>query len=173
MIHNKLIFLDIDGVLNHTAALSDGVELVADKIALLRRLVGNTDANIVLSSSWRVLYNMEQLTAMFAVLGFIKIPIVAATPSLDNKPRGYEIRQWLADKAPFADYLILDDDLDMLDSQLPYLVHTNMHCGLLSCQVDEAIVTLSAGIPFNNDSTISRLKQQRKEDVGEVYPEFA
>lgn len=53
----KLIFLDIDGVLNSettTLQTKSGFDLVdIDKVLLLKQLIDETGAKVVLSSSWR------------------------------------------------------------------------------------------------------------------------
>lgn len=50
----KVIFLDVDGVLTHEDYLN-GVEedLDREKITFLKQIVEETDAKIVLSSTWR------------------------------------------------------------------------------------------------------------------------
>lgn len=49
----KVIFLDIDGVLN----TNSDREISNDKLKLLSELVSNTGADVVLSSSWRNWWN--------------------------------------------------------------------------------------------------------------------
>ena len=57
---NKVIFLDIDGVLNscfwndtHQKEISDGTLIDVEKIRLLGELVASTGAHIILHSGWR------------------------------------------------------------------------------------------------------------------------
>ena len=56
----KVIFLDIDGVLNsnfwndsHQREISDGTLVDEDKIKILALLVKRTNAKIILHSGWR------------------------------------------------------------------------------------------------------------------------
>ncbi len=56
----KIIFLDIDGVLNsdfwndaHQRELSDGTLIDMDKVVLLGELVKKTNAKVVLHSGWK------------------------------------------------------------------------------------------------------------------------
>ena len=49
----KVIFLDIDGVLNSDRTLYDSISLEDDLIINLKDLINQTDAKIILSSSWR------------------------------------------------------------------------------------------------------------------------
>ena len=53
----KVIFLDIDGVLNHCGYQNEIVD--PKKIILLKKLVKLTNAKIVLSSSWRRKYDKD------------------------------------------------------------------------------------------------------------------
>ena len=53
----KVIFLDIDGVLNHEycKALLHGIYFVEDeKVLLLKELINATAAKVVLTSTWRM-----------------------------------------------------------------------------------------------------------------------
>lgn len=126
----KVIFLDIDGVLNsHRSAVAFGgmpFDVHAhrgrfDEIAI--RLIGGiaevSGAQIVLSSSWRNDTNWEQIGP---ALG---LAIVDRTPSMLG-PRGREIAAWLAAHPEVTAYAIVDDDGDMLPEQRPYFVHTDM-----------------------------------------------
>jgi HAD domain in Swiss Army Knife RNA repair proteins len=122
----KLLFLDIDGVLNckMTTERWNGL------IGIDRRLVSmfldwlsGKDLGIVLSSTWR-LYDdtKEHLTA--AGLSWI-----GQTPDL-RAIRGHEIAQFLNETPGVEAYAILDDFADMLPGQLPFLVQTSPVHGL-------------------------------------------
>lgn len=129
----KVLFLDIDGVLNsHRSAVAfGGMPFDArahrhrfDDIAI--RLIGGiaqtAGAIIVLSSSWR---NDVSWTQIGPALG---LHIEDRTPSLIG-PRGREIAAWLDAHPEVERYAIVDDDADMLPEQMPYFVHTNMREG--------------------------------------------
>ena len=126
----RVLFLDIDGVLNshRTVVALNGYphdvspgglaqfDMVA--VALLRGLCKAGGVQIVLSSTWR-------LDREWAKIGpALGLPIIDRTPSMLG-PRGNEIACWLDDK-PVERYAILDDDSDMLPEQMPYFVKT-MH----------------------------------------------
>lgn len=129
----KILFLDIDGVLNSTrTCVAFGgypMELehigAFDQVAirLIQRLCDSSGVQIVLSSAWRLHFDFK---AVGVALG---LPIIARTPSLSGS-RGYEIARWLADQPNVEQYAIVDDDGDMLDGQLSRFVHTNGHEGL-------------------------------------------
>ena len=156
----KICFLDIDGVLNSvnffkekslskrwdelkgkyenghiTAGL---VSIYPKAVELLNRLIEATGAKIVVSSSWR---GDSALQTIFTLVG-IKEPIYGETPRLYSRYRGQEIQQWL-NKHKCDKYVILDDDLDFFDSQLPYLVHTDWRVGLTENDISKAINILN------------------------------
>lgn len=63
---SRVIFLDIDGVLNsnfwnnkHQIEISDGTLIDEEKIKLLAYLVSETDSEIILHSGWRFLFDSE------------------------------------------------------------------------------------------------------------------
>lgn len=126
----KVVFLDIDGVLNsrRTAIAfggvswsgSSGIRAKMDEVAI--RLIGGisrkAEAQIVLSSSWR---NDKDWQAIGPALG---LAIIDRTQSLCGN-RGTEIADWLRRHPDVERYAIIDDDSDMLPEQLPYFVHTS------------------------------------------------
>lgn len=157
---NKFIFLDIDGVLNsnlfycekhehvrfneakdkYPEDIAFGVSSI-DPIAVnnLNKILEATDAKIVVSSSWR---HYPCLKDVFEAVG-IKSPIFDITPVV-SRTRGIEIQTWLDKQTEPYVYVILDDDSDMLDSQLPYFIQTNwMERGLSNSDVEQAIKILN------------------------------
>lgn len=94
-------------------------------IKLLRRFCNSSGVQIVLSSSWRILHSVEEVAAG------LELPVISATPKSNfNRPRGAEIAQWLAENPGVTQWAIIDDDNDMLDSQLSVFVHTNSEEGM-------------------------------------------
>lgn len=60
----KIIFLDIDGVLNNAKSdISDLFVIETDLLQILKKIVDSTDASIVLSSTWR--YTEETRAKVF------------------------------------------------------------------------------------------------------------
>lgn len=116
----KIIFLDIDGVLNtiRTAIMEpEGLanSLEPDNIEVLNEIVRETGAAIVISSSWRLDCSLAELREGFAAAGAV-IDIIDMTPDLDGAPRGHEVAAWIAAQPePLSHYVILDDDHDMPD----------------------------------------------------------
>ncbi len=100
---DKVLFLDIDGVLNtyETKERFRGTYGIDQSLLEIFRLI--TPTPIVLSSTWR-LYPKHRAEVMR------HIEIHDCTPLL-NTPRHKEISAWL-DKNQPKDFVILDDDLD-------------------------------------------------------------
>ena len=133
----KVIFLDVDGVLNSS---QDGftIKLGTNKhLELLKQIVDKTDAKIVLSSSWRI----SNKTKLFIEnkLKEYGMSIISSTPDLGSS-RGEEIKSWLRETIDFIDsFIILDDDSDMDEYTRARLVQTNRDMGLQETDVIKAI----------------------------------
>lgn len=160
---NRIIFLDIDGVLNNEHSfnrwqslkdkgfLADGLN-VSDCIDPacvnnLNTILYNTDAKIVLSSSWRLFNTVDWVQNHLKSFGFLGT-IIDATPDLTVKseksnivvsqPRGKEISQWIQDNEFDGDFVIIDD----LEDVRPFtkrLVKTDISTGLTETHVDEVL----------------------------------
>ena len=124
----KVIFLDIDGVLNTEVSAIMYGNLWAGKkdvasmldhhgVRLIKFLISK-DVKIVLSSSWRLGQDKETSTA---TLGF-EIFDQTAVHSNKGNARGYEIQDWLDKHDDITHYCILDDDSDMLPEQMDNFV---------------------------------------------------
>lgn len=152
----KIVFLDFDGVLNSTrsfitskrgepngrwSSLDEMNIATIDPVSvgLVNDLVERADAEIVISSSHRKFFmkhgiiDLNGLRNYFKNLG-IEGSILDATPR-NFRPyatRGDEIKEWLDGfLEPIDSYVILDDDSDMLEEQLPFFVHTSSNNGFL------------------------------------------
>mgnify|MGYP000580071640 CR=1 FL=1 len=153
----KIIFLDIDGVLNHNQYFmemksigkrSDGTKLGffkqhIDIISLLylEDICKDYDTKIVISSTWRHNRTHKEIKESFKSAFDVDLPIIDSTPILGGLPRGLEIKKWLNDeglnvyywskdqtresmeKSNIEQYVILDDDSDMLYQQRNHFVH--------------------------------------------------
>ena len=111
----KAIFLDVDGVLNSDEYFDsvgysddDSIENEIDmnKIKLLKEAVDLTDAQVVLSSSWRYTRKAQSLRKLLIENGIM----TDVTPFLQNK-RGLEIKSWLKNNPDVDDFVILDDEV--------------------------------------------------------------
>lgn len=120
----KVIFLDIDGVLNSmdwfekVKDRAGNNEINPDKVKLLKEIVDRTGANIVLSSTWKSLGHTipdEQTHPMYDylvdVLGKHGLKIISHTPYCEHD-RPKEIMAWLDnynDESSIR-FVSLDDD---------------------------------------------------------------
>ena len=177
--HKRVIFLDIDGVLNHQKFYTDvsvskrrqsrmelgdewGEAFCPVSTALLNELITETDARVVISSTKRSTKflresyddNLECIREMWKARGFVG-EVIGTTPHLwiENSrlnhleynismPRGCEIEAFLEKDLKFHhinwskeqqqeymdvsgvdNYIILDDDSDMLYTQRNHFVH--------------------------------------------------
>lgn len=155
----KVIFLDIDGVLNCGECFKShrddweakGKPEVSKRwnmlepvhIQHLNRIITETGAKIVISSSWRGDANTNSELINTGVIG----EIIGDTPRMpkmggaETMERGYEIQAWL-DKHPEVDkFAILDDDSDMLPHQP--LFKTSFKTGLTQEVADQVIKHLN------------------------------
>lgn len=122
----KVIFLDIDGVLNVGFNGKDeyGHLFYPEFVDNLARIVRETGAKIVISSTWR----KAGLDVMREMWQKRNLPsgVFGITAVLPDRIRGNEIDVSIdyinQVKERIDRYVILDDDTDMLDSQLPYFL---------------------------------------------------
>ena len=150
----KVIFLDIDGVLNSDEYLDkvknsdiQGIERDIDvgKVKLLKRAIDETGSRVVLSSSWRYTRNARYLKELLANYEIR----VDSTPYIQDI-RGLEIKKWLSENQGVEDFIILDDEIfDSFDEELiKKLVKVSngngrsLGEGLLPKDVDEIIERL-------------------------------
>lgn len=178
----RVIFLDIDGVLNSASfvrkledkhrvldhgdhfrpkrnttctcfALENQIDAAA--VARLNRLVSETDAKVVISSSWRKLFDPIELHRILSEHGLIA-EIIGETPDAHNEGtrfdmkmeygsagerlyRGHEIDYWLRYQGEgVTHFVILDDGSDM-EMHQKRLVQTDPDIGLCDEDVDLAI----------------------------------
>lgn len=150
----KLIFLDIDGVLNSHAFWDVATQAERHKeegfpmcdidrnaVEILNELIAETGAKIVISSSWRNLFSHFHLAHILGEMGLVG-EIVGVTPRLHVKgdygrsiPRGCEIDAWLHKNYTYrydetVRYIILDDDSDMLLHQQENFFNVDHYVGL-------------------------------------------
>lgn len=161
----KIIFLDVDGVLNSQNDLmiyrkKNNInhcilytEVEDRPLKLLKEIVDKTAAKIVVSSSWRIGCKRSGEESILGNRLFVKLEtrlkeygmnIYDITPSLGSRSqRGDEIREWLS-KNPTDNFIILDDDSDMCEyREMDNFIHTTYKYGLTEELKDRAIKILS------------------------------
>lgn len=160
----KIIFLDIDGVLNHisyyksnrwekTHSYKDDIDPLC--IERLNNIIAETGANIVISSTWRIGLGVSELQEILNKKGF-KGKIIDKTESFHNDFifRGNEIYKWCNEyarknkliwtsKCDLFPYVIIDDDSDILYWQRENFLKIDNEVGLTDDNVKEAIWILN------------------------------
>lgn len=137
---NKYIFLDIDGVLNTVSSISSSeniwlsspknpeldlvfghmiYQIEEEKVDLLNQIVKETSAKIIISSTWRLLFKLDDLISLLKFKGLIG-EIVGVTPNgLLNREWGKRILRseeiyayLLENNLQNNQFVIIDDDDD-------------------------------------------------------------
>ena len=122
--YEKIIFLDVDGVLHDYGEKYQTGQQVIDPIRVerVKKIVDATGAEIIMSSSWRYAYQdfcfhqyqseNKSLQVLQKYLDYYDLHIRGITPYIgfgaDSRP--LEIRAWLLDKTDTKSFVILDDD---------------------------------------------------------------
>lgn len=153
----KIIFLDIDGVLN-SAEYRNRMgrkyysEIIdRNKMPLLKEIVEETGAKIVLSTSWRKFWNEgesqqdavgQYINTVFQEFG---LSVHSKTLVRENAGRDTEIREWLEGKRYIDGYVILDDQaFNWSATSLSHFVRTDVNGnGLEDGQVQTVIDVLN------------------------------
>jgi len=141
---NKVVFLDIDGVLVNRKSLiqHQGRRSVGDPecVANLNLITDQTQAKLVLSSTWRHdPIGFDSLKLLFKSWGVTGEFIGTTTLEHEGFPtRGSEIALWLKENLFYGNFIILDDDSDM-NELLPFLIKTTFEKGLTAKEVTAAI----------------------------------
>lgn len=161
MTTGPIVFLDVDGVLNSHgswialgAPSKGGLDPVA--VGLVRKLCDETDARIVLSSTWRLGGDLLDVKQRLARAGAPQLCwlIVDRTPDFaglagfdDGHRRGREIHSWRHGTGHRGPFVIIDDDADMLPEQLPHFVQTTFANGFRVAEYARALRILKPDHP--------------------------
>jgi hypothetical protein len=154
----RVLFLDIDGVLNHRANFlpsRHGSPLCPDAIRRLRDVARRTACRVVLSSTWRMVdHFVEQLEAAGGFPGrhddwrTVQLPVETRNGLIVTPHhRGREIAEWLSRHGEVERYAIVDDDDDMLPEQAPFFVRTSFETGLQDGHVEQLVRILIGARP--------------------------
>ena len=162
-IRARVVFLDFDGVLNShafwerravsTAPKTDRWEddIDPEAVARVERLCAESDAHVVVSSTWRLSHTKLALQELLRKKGFTR-EVLGTTPdyTMRNRPgglwlaneRGHEIQGWLDDNArsgscDVVSFVILDDDSDMAHLK-PRHVKIDVTVGFTDADVERA-----------------------------------
>jgi hypothetical protein len=146
----KVLFLDVDGVLNTRPGSLD-----EDKLSLLREIVDQTGCEICVSSSWRTVeYMMRKLVAALLNWG---IPRYFVTPELKEtplawgfqmaRPRNEEIFAWLHTRRETVETYCILDDTKAADTGEGRFVQTDESVGITPEKAKEVVRILNS--PFS------------------------
>lgn len=186
----KIIFLDIDGVLNHQIWFEKVQHLRADRqskedyrfyfdpfaVGLLNDLTDATGAKIVVSSSWRLGRTVEELKKILKENG-VTGEVIDKTPHLSfedyanysySVPRGCEIKAWMElnkeklgeSIGKYRNYVIFDDDSDMLYWQRNNYFQVDSYCGLTPNLIYRAKNFLCSNIKSQSTSSPNKIQSK-------------
>lgn len=125
----NIIFLDIDGVLNFWGNMGEHMLLCSTRCMLLNLLVDITESKIVISSTWRSDESCKEKLNHFGIHEN-QFHTDWRTGFDPQRFRGNEIQEWVhGHKDEILNYVIIDDDGDFLEHQLPYHIKTSMSVG--------------------------------------------
>lgn len=147
-----VLFLDIDGVLNsalYFAAQPAGHDIVdVDPRAVRRvqRIVAQTGAMVVLSSTWRKSSELRRILQERGVPFDDTTPIITGPNGGTYASRGEEIATWLAMHPEVETFAILDDDADAGDAGPEHFVRTYWRQGMYG-KHENAVLRL-LGAPY-------------------------
>ena len=129
----KILFLDIDGVLN--SAKYDRIKsetsgnIDSTRLPLLKRIVDETDAKIVLTSTWRKLWDNDEIKNTATGRELNRIFEKAGLKIFDKTSvlgcRKDEVSAWLSEHPETERFCIIDDMLFGWDELSDYLVRTD------------------------------------------------
>lgn len=156
----RVLFLDVDGVLNNEGVFKDRrfgyMPLDHLCIERLHNVIRETGCKIVLSSAWREVERLEKAldaNLVFEVYnGLGSDPLQVrhsdrSTRRLNGDAyngRGSEIAEWLSRHPEVDGYAIVDDDGDMLPGQMSRFVQTTFDTGLADEHAARLIAILRA-----------------------------
>ena len=161
----KVIFLDIDGVLNsnfwntdHQREISDGKYIDTDKVKLLSELVKKSGASIILHSGWRFWFGSDlkplrsEAAYLTSLLEKEGMAVAGMTPDLTteeirrtkkfSKVKADEILTWLKDHPETEKWVVLDDLELHNDDIAKCQVMTDPEQGLTESDVEKALGVL-------------------------------
>lgn len=143
----KVAFLDIDGVWNNiSSSIVLNQEYDPVTLALIQKLQEETGIYIVLSTTHR--FGWETSSEFCQHMKEYNISMNMhngwRTPYMQGRARGEEIQKWLEKYGENIEtYIIIDDDRDMLEDQLPYFVHTDSMTGFGGREYEQALSILT------------------------------
>ena len=137
----RVIFLDFDGVLAPITRWDRYGEIDPECVRVLNEIVAASEADVVVSSTWRHGKTLTELQEMLDAQGFVGFVLDKAPAGMNGANRAEEIAAWLAEH-DVRGYVIIDDHAGMGDLH-PRLVQTHPGRGLQSVDARRAIELLT------------------------------
>ena len=157
----KVIFLDVDGVLNEAYSRSKSpsgcIGIDDDKVELLKQIVDETDAKIVLTSTWKRNWSRNEemcsADALYLNKKLARCGLKIVDKTIDDIfNRGEGIAKWLDVHPSFDTWIVLDDDVFSDYEQfgiMSHLVNTHFYTGGLTDKHIQKAIELLNGKDVN------------------------
>ena len=152
----KILFLDIDGVLNKQDVVSmyDDKAILSEKITLINQIVEKTKCVIVVISNWATILSFQRLCERLYEKGLIEETIFTAighdeTPTVtDEQPvsvikKDFFIKTFI-EEHKIKSYVVIDDSLESNDIDKNHIVIPKSNQGIVEGDVFKAIDILNA-----------------------------
>lgn len=164
----KIIFLDIDGVLNsadyfdQTKHCEGYSEINPEQVKLLKEIIDRTGAEIVLSSTWRSLGKRKDepehpmYTYLTDTLQEYGLEIIDHTPYIDQD-RPKEIKAWLDAQ--------LDKDIRFVSIDDDYPQHKYDEVGIGNCLVKTSFYEKDGGLRWEHVEKAIEILNRRKKNA--------
>ena len=143
--NNSVLFLDIDGVLNSKIYYKylykpedGGSRFDPYCVILVKKLIKEFSLKIVISSTWRdgAKNRLVKELSENSLMEYLHEDWL--TPIVRPANRGKEIELWLENHSEVEDYIILDDNANLMDHQMDKFVKTSMHLGMVQERYSQA-----------------------------------
>lgn len=129
--------MDIDGVLNSKTYYKTVDRTKKDwnrfnplAVEMIKRLIEEFKSSIVISSTWRFAF-VKELKNELIKSGLVKyLHKDWKTPEAYPSHRGEEINLWLDNHPEAIDYVIIDDDENILEEQKNWFIRTDINEGM-------------------------------------------
>lgn len=169
----KIIFLDLDGVLNNWYH----PDLIDPKnVLVLKKIIKLTNAKIVLTTSNKYPFQREKiknikgsyLEKYIKILQNNGLSIYDLTPYVEEN-RSLEIKAYLKSNPNITDFVIIDDEIISL-KLLKYQVFLDWNTGLLEKHIKPIIAILNGQLGFYPpDYDIQETNEQRLIRINKYY----
>lgn len=152
----NVIFLDFDGVITTPRSKWEVDYVLLDRVKFICE---ECDAKIVVSSTWQGAFDSvdewldgnrmkgerETTREFFKEYGY---GLTGRFYGEYGCVRGSDIKSWLARHPEVTNYVIIDDEDDMLDEQLFHFVQTDYPFGIQEREVELAISVLKDNVKY-------------------------